>query len=188
MHWPVILDPSPGDESYGKDDRKTHAQGWDFTDTWREMGKLLSAGKVRAVEVANFSTTNLARLLESCTIVPAVNQTKLHPFLLHEQLNSFCRKNKIHQTAFGPLGGASSQGTLHEHPVVKTIAETKGIGTGCVLLSWGVQRGWSVIPKRVRRGRIEDNLKIVVLGEEDMRALNGLAEAMGGNGRFNRPD
>ncbi|KAL3440676.1 hypothetical protein BJX65DRAFT_316306 [Aspergillus insuetus] len=185
MHWPVTLDPSPNDENYGKEDRTVHAVGWDFRDTWREMEKLLSTGKVKAIGVANFSTVNLAKLLESAQIVPAVNQTEIQPLLPQDKLYAFCQQKGIHQTAFGPLGGSGS--TLHEHPVIAGIAKRKGVETGNVMLSWGIQKGWSVIPKSTNPVRIASNLKgNFVLSSEEMKAMDRLALPKGK--RFNRPN
>jgi diketogulonate reductase-like aldo/keto reductase len=185
MHWPVTLDPSPNDENYGKEDRTVHAVGWDFRDTWREMERLLSTRKVKAIGVANFSTVNLAKLLETAQVVPAVNQTEIQPLLPQGKLHAFCQQRGIHQTAFGPLGGSGS--TLHEHPVIVEIARRKGVETGNVMLSWGIQKGWSVIPKSTNPARIARNLRgNFVLSSKEMEAMDRLALPKGK--RFNRPN
>ena len=54
MHWPSSTNP---------DDTKKHYEDWNFTDTWREMQKLLETGKVRNIGVSNFSITHLEKLL-----------------------------------------------------------------------------------------------------------------------------
>jgi glycerol 2-dehydrogenase (NADP+) len=185
MHWPVTL-PSTSPESYGKEDRTAHDPEWDFTDTWREMEKLLDIGKVRAIGVANFSTVNLEKLLQSCKIVPAVNQTEIQPLLPQKKLNALCTERGVHQTAFGPLGGSGS--TLHEDPSVNEIAERRGCSSGNVLLSWGVKKGWSVIPKSVNPVRIAENLqKCFDMSEEEIAQIDRLVETLGGK-RFNRPN
>ena len=184
MHWPVTLSPDTGAE-YGKEDRKVHAQGWDFRDTWREMEKLLESGKVRAIGVANFSTVNLEKLLASAKVVPAVNQTEIQPLLPQDKLHKYCGEKGIHQTAFGPLGGSGS--TLHEEPVIVSIAKKRGIPTGNVMLSWGVAKGWSVIPKSTTPSRIAANLKDnVALNEDEIYQIDQLAKTKGK--RFNTPD
>lgn len=184
MHWPVTLDPDPTVE-YGKENRKVHAAGWDFRDTWREMEKLLTTGKVRATGVANFSTVNLEKLLAIAKVVPAVNQTEIQPLLPQEKLNKYCKIKGIHQTAFGPLGGSGS--TLHQNPVVVGIAKSRGCETGNVMLSWGIQKGWSVIPKSTNprriRANISDNFELT---PAEMALMDGLCQPVGK--RFNRPD
>ncbi|KAJ5912428.1 hypothetical protein N7504_001311 [Penicillium tannophilum] len=185
MHWPVTL-PTSTPETYGKEDRTAHDPDWDFTDTWREMEKLLSTGKVRAIGVANFSTVNLEKLLKICKVVPAVNQTEIQPLLPQKKLNAFCVKHNIHQTAFGPLGGSGS--TLHDNPLVNSIAEKRDCSSGNVLLSWGVKKGWSVIPKSTKAARIAGNLqKCFEMDEVETAQIDGLVQTLGGK-RFNRPN
>lgn len=185
MHWPVPLPPNdPTAENFGKEDRTIHASDWDFTKTWADMERLVDTGLVKAIGVANFSTANLEKLLKTARIPPAVNQTELHPLLPQNKLNSYCKSQGIHQTAFGPLGGKGS--TLHSHPVVLNIAENKGATSAQVLLSWGVSRGWSVIPKSVTQARIEANLQIFELSEAEVVHLDRLAATEGR--RFNRPN
>ena len=184
MHWPITLSADTGAE-YGKEDRKVHVQGWDFCDTWRSMEALLSTGKVRAIGVANFSTVNLEKLLATAKVVPAVNQTEIQPLLPQKQLNDFCRAKGIHQTAFGPLGGTGS--TLHQERAIVESAEARGVATGNVMLSWGIQKGWSVIPKSTNPARITVNVRDnFVLNEDEMARMDDLVVAKAH--RFNRPD
>lgn len=185
MHWPVSLPPNePKAPNFGKEDRKTHASDWDFAKTWAEMEKLLDTGLVKAIGVANFSTVNLERLMKTARITPAVNQTELHPLLPQKKLNQYCTKHGIHQTAFGPLGGHGS--TLHTHAAVLDIAKQHEATSAQVLLSWGVSRGWSVIPKSVNEARIRANLQVFELSAAEMARLDELAATEGR--RFNRPD
>ncbi|CAI7566153.1 unnamed protein product [Penicillium bialowiezense] len=185
MHWPVTL-PIASPETYGKEDRTAHDPTWNFNDTWREMEKLLATGKVRAIGVANFSTVNLEKLFQTCKVVPAVNQTEIQPLLPQKRLNALCTKRGVHQTAFGPLGGSGS--TLHEDPVVNNIATKRGCSSGNVLLSWGVKKGWSVIPKSVNTARIEGNLhQSFDMTDEEVAQIDQLTETLGAK-RFNRPN
>lgn len=184
MHWPVTLPPGA---EYGKEDRKVHDPAWDFRGTWREMERIYQdgTGRVRAIGVANFSTVNLDKLLAIASVVPAVNQTEIQPLLPQDKLHQFCAAKGIHQTAFGPLGGSGS--TLHEEPVIVDIAKRRGVATGSVMLSWGLAKGWSVIPKSVNPSRIEANLKQIFLPtEEEIAQIDRLAKTKGR--RFNRPD
>jgi diketogulonate reductase-like aldo/keto reductase len=184
MHWPITLYRNTGAE-YGKEDRKAHVHGWDFRDTWREMEKLLDTGKVKAIGVANFSTVNLEKLLASAKITPAVNQTEIQPQLPQKKLFDFCQTHGIHQTAFGPLGGSGS--TLHAESVIIDIAKRRGVTTGNVMLSWGIGKGWSVIPKSVNPARMASNLNDnFQITAEEIEALDRLADAK--PHRFNCPD
>jgi glycerol 2-dehydrogenase (NADP+) len=48
-----------------------------------------------------------------------------------------------------------------------------------VSLSWAVQRGVIVIPKSSSLKRIEDNIKLVGLGEEEMKEINAAEKKVG---------
>lgn len=189
MHWPISLPPD-STVDYGKEDRTKHDPSWTFNDTWREMEKLLSTGKVKAIGVANFSTVNLEKLLKTAKVVPAVNQTEIQPLLPQDKLYAFCQRHGIIQTAFGPLGGSQSSGSLHSHPLISKIAKTHGTGTANVMISWGVQKGWSVVPKSTNKERIAQNLNgNVVLSDEEMREIDEMPRAPNGRGkRFNVPN
>lgn len=167
MHWPIALEPDSGAE-YGKEDRTKHRQDWDFHKTWELIEKLLDTGKVKAIGVANFSTVNLEKLLTQAKVVPAVNQTEIQPLLPQIKLNEYCKAKEIHQTAFGPLGGSMS--TLHTEPTLAEIGRSKGKTAAQVMLSWGVQKGWSVLPKSVTAERIRANLEICSLSDEEWLA------------------
>ena len=187
MHWPVSLPPD-NDAEYGKEDRTKHDPSWTFVDTWREMEKLLSTGKTRAIGVANFSTVNLNRLLKTAKIIPAVNQTEIQPLLPQDKLHQYCKEKGILQTAFGPLGGSQSGGSLHTHPVISTIAHAHSTGSANVMLSWAVQRGWSVVPKSTNPSRIEQNLKgNVILSEEEIAQIDAMSKPPNKGKRFNVP-
>ena len=183
MHWPVTLEPTTAAE-YGKEDRTIHSKDWDFTKTWASMEKLVGTGKVKAIGVCNCSTVNLEKLLQSAKIIPAVNQTELHPLLPQDKLNAFCKERGVHQTAFGPLGGSGS--TMHTEPTLVEIGESRGKSPAQVMLSWGVQRGWSVLPKSVNPERIKANLQIFELTDAEMQKVDQLAKTKGK--RFNVPN
>jgi glycerol 2-dehydrogenase (NADP+) len=68
---------------------------------------------------------------------------------------------------------------------VLEIAEAKKATSGQVLLSWGVSRGWSVIPKSVTEERIKTNLAIFELNKDERAQLDELHKTEGR--RFNRP-
>lgn len=185
MHWPITLSPDTG-APYGKEDRTKHLEGWDFCDTWREMEQVLASGKAKAIGVANFSTDNLDKLLRTAKTVPAVNQTEIQPLLPQKKLNDYCRSKGIHQTAFGPLGGSGS--TLHQEPAIVDIAKARGVATGNVMLSWGIEKGWSVIPKSTTPSRIASNLNDnFALTAQELERLDQLVNTNGYH-RFNRPN
>ncbi len=58
------------------------------------------------------------------------------------------------------------------------IAQAHGCSVGVVSLSWAVQRGITVIPKSSLKSRIEENIRLVTLTEEEMAAIAGAQETI----------
>ncbi|KAI2609343.1 Aldo/keto reductase [Hypoxylon fragiforme] len=169
MHWPSSTRP---------DDLKKHYDDWNFIDTWREMQKLVGTGKVRNIGVSNFGIQNLEKLLNdpSCKITPAVNQIELHPNNPSPKLVAYCKEKGIHCTGYSCLGSTNSP--LYKDPTLLSIAESKGKTPQQVLLQWGIQNGWDVIPKSITPARIESNFAVDgwELTQDEINKLNNLPD------------
>jgi glycerol 2-dehydrogenase (NADP+) len=169
MHWPSSTDP--------KDLKKAYPD-WNFVDTWREMQKLPATGKVKNIGVSNFAIKNLEILLNdpSCKIVPAVNQIELHPNNPSPKLVAYNTSKGIHSTGYSCLGSTDSP--LYKDKTLLDLAEKKGKTPQQVLLAWGLQKGWSVIPKSVSKDRIEANWQLDGwnLTEQEVETIDGLKD------------
>jgi 2,5-diketo-D-gluconate reductase A len=99
VHWPL---PKVGD----------------FVETWRAMEEIYHSGRARAVGVSNFQPHHLRRLLESTTVVPAVNQVEAHPYLVQDEVRAFDAEHGIATEAWSPI----AQGKVLDDPVIARIA------------------------------------------------------------------
>ncbi|KAL1746183.1 NADP-dependent oxidoreductase domain-containing protein [Schizophyllum fasciatum] len=179
VHWPQGERPTTEQRNTGNLGGKDYFapdEAPTIIDVWKEMEKLLDTGKVKTIGVSNFSVKTLSRLLPHCKVVPAVNQVEMHPCLPQNELNAFCGEKGILLTAYSPLGRTK---TLIEYPAVNAIAEKVKASPAQVVLTWGVQRGTSVIPKSENEERMAANLKLVKLSEEDMRAIDAIHKEPG---------
>lgn len=104
--------------------------------TWEGLEEALKAGKTRAIGVSNFNATELAALLETAKVTPAVNQCQLSVGSHDDDTINFCRAHGITYEAYSPLRG-------HEMalPAVKKIAASHGKSGAQVILRWIVQQG-----------------------------------------------
>jgi diketogulonate reductase-like aldo/keto reductase len=143
-----------------------------YSQTWQALEKLYLDGSVKAIGVSNFHLYHLENLLQTCEIVPMVNQVEFHPYLTHNELRSFCRKHKIQFEAWSPL----MRGQIVDIPQIRKIAGSYGKTPAQVVLRWDLQHGVVTIPKSVRRSRIIENADIFdfELSSEDMAALDAL--------------
>ncbi|KAI9483925.1 MAG: NADP-dependent oxidoreductase domain-containing protein [Benjaminiella poitrasii] len=172
MHWPCAFKPGQGNAPKDEDG-KALLDDVDFTETYAAMEKL-DKNKVRAIGVSNFNIDKLEKLAKTQKIVPAANQVELHPLLPQDDLVKYCKDHNILITAYSPLG--SSNSPLFKHEVVSKVAEKYKVSTAQILISWGLKRNYSVIPKSVTASRIKSNFQTVDLNEEDFETLNRVSK------------
>ncbi|MFB7362033.1 aldo/keto reductase [Streptomyces hydrogenans] len=140
-----------------------------YVDSWRAVERLAAEGRIRAAGVSNFQPAHLRRLLDSSSLVPAVNQIELHPGLQQSELRAFHAEHGIATEAWSPL----AQGAVLDDPAITAIAARTGKSPAQVVLRWHLQLGNVVIPKSVTPARIRQNLDVFDfrLTDEDMAAV-----------------
>ncbi len=127
-----------------------------YPESWRALEKLAADGRIRAAGVSNFQPTHLNRLLETGSLVPAVNQIELHPGLQQAEVRAFHAEHGIATEAWSPL----AQGALLREEALVAIAERHGRSPAQVVLRWHLQLGNIVIPKSVTPQRIRQNIDL----------------------------
>ncbi|KAG0637920.1 NADP-dependent oxidoreductase domain-containing protein [Tuber brumale] len=179
MHWPVPLNPNGNHDKFPKlpDGSRDLQTDWTYIKTYKEMEKLLSTGKIKAIGVSNFSVPFLKSLLLQTTVVPAVNQIENHPFLPQHDVVDFCKENGTIITAYSPLGSAGGP-LLKEESIIK-IAKKHNVAVSTVLLNYHINRGDVVLAKSVTPSRIEENNVLLKLDDEDMEILNNIHKEKG---------
>jgi diketogulonate reductase-like aldo/keto reductase len=129
-----------------------------YVETWKTLEKLHHEGKIRAIGVSNFMPEHLEKLLASATVVPAVNQIELHPYLPQHETRVFCEQHNIAVESWSPIGG--SRGNLLENKTVVSIAEAHKKSPAQIIIRWHIQHGLIVIPKSVHPERIAQNIDV----------------------------
>jgi 2,5-diketo-D-gluconate reductase A len=153
IHWPL---PTIGD----------------FVETWKAMQEMYESGRVKAIGVSNFQTAHLQRLFDETSIVPAVNQIEVHPYLVQDSLRAFDTAHGIATEAWSPI----AQGNVLDDEVIVSIAEKVGKTPAQVTLRWHIQRGDIVFPKSVTHSRVEENFAIFdfELSDDDIQSITEL--------------
>ncbi|VPZ76861.1 2,5-diketo-D-gluconic acid reductase A [Streptococcus pneumoniae] len=166
IHWP---NPKPLREN---DAWKTRN-----AEVWRAMEDLYQEGKIRAIGVSNFLPHHLDALLETATIVPAVNQVRLAPGVYQEEVVAYCREKGILLEAWGPFG----QGELFDSKQVQEIAANHGKSVAQIALAWSLAEGFLPLPKSVTTSRIQANLDCfgIELSHEERETLKTIAVQSG---------
>lgn len=142
-----------------------------IVESWKSMVELKKKGLVRSIGVSNFGSHHLKALKDAFpTDIPSVNQLELTPYLTRSELVQYCEEQGIALMAYSPL----TQGKLLKDPPLVEIAGKYSKSTAQVLIRWGLQRGFVVIPKSSKQERIIENANVFDfdISEEDMLKLN----------------
>ncbi|KAK0457213.1 reductase AKOR2 [Desarmillaria tabescens] len=142
-----------------------------FQEAYTEMEKILLSGRAKAIGVSNFSIKTLDELLATATIVPAVNQVEMHPFLAQNDLLEYHRKKGIATEAYSPGGHGI---LIREEPSLKSLALKYGVSTTQIILAWHISRGVIVLPKSENPQRQKENLSLPNLDKEDIEIIDQL--------------
>lgn len=139
----------------------------DIYGAWRAMEELYKAGKIKAIGVSNFHPDRVMDLIIHNTIVPAVNQIETHPFNQQIETQKFLQDNGVQIESWGPF--AEGKNEIFTNEILAAIGQKYHKSIAQVILRWLTQRWVVVIPKSVRKERMEENLNIFdfELSEDD---------------------
>lgn len=159
IHWPV-----PSQDKY--------------VEAWKTMVELRDQGRIRSIGVSNFDQDHLERIIAETGVVPAVNQIELHPRFQQRDKRALHRAAGIAIESWSPLGS----GTLLGNQTIAEIARKHGKSVAQVIIRWHLQQGLIVIPKSIRKERMEENIAVFdfALDAEDVAAIDALDDPRGG--------
>jgi diketogulonate reductase-like aldo/keto reductase len=148
-------------------------------EAYRATEKLLADGKVRAIGVSNFSPAQLAMLMKSASVVPAVNQIELHPRFTQEKLRAAHAQLGVVTQSWSPLGGSirrASKPDPLEDPAITVLSDKYHKTPAQIILRWHIDHGFSAIPKSFKAERIAENFDVFdfSLSPEDVRSIDAM--------------
>ena len=144
--------------------------------------------------MANFQIKHLQAIEAASLELPAY-QLELHPLCQQRALLAFMAEKGIKPIAYSSLaplgswrvieGGSNQESGKHRlsseraEATAKTLAEVaagKGMSEAQVLLRWGLQKGFAILPKSMQPARMAENFAAsdMVLTEAEMTLLDNL--------------
>lgn len=143
-----------------------------YVDSWRAMEKLQAEGLIRSIGVSNFHGHHIDEILKVSSVVPAVNQIELHPWLTQEAMVEYDASHGIITQAWSPL----ARGKIFDEALLAELAGVYGKSAAQIVLRWHIQRGISVIPKTSSVGRLAENLDVFdfELSADDVARISAL--------------
>jgi len=151
-----------------------HQPYGDVFGSWRAMQELYHQGKIKAIGVSNFHPDRIVDLIANSGFTPAVNQIETHPFNQQIEAQRFLQENNVQIESWGPF--AEGKNNLFSNELLKSIGNKYHKSVAQVVLRWLTQRGVVVIPKSVRKQRMEENINVFdfELSPEEMQTIQSL--------------
>ena len=146
----------------------------DVYGAWRAMTELYKEGKIKAIGVSNFYPDRLVDFIMNNEVVPAVNQVETHPFNQQVKANEIMKEYGVQIESWGPF--AEGKNGIFTNEILSEIGKKYNKSVAQVILRWLIQRDVVVIPKSVRKERIEENFNVFdfELNSEDMGKISEL--------------
>ena len=135
-----------------------HQPFGDYYGAYRAMEEAYKQGKVRAIGVSNFYPDRYVDLCNFVEVVPAVNQVETHVFNQQKTAREYMKKYGTQIMAWGPF--AEGKNNMFKNETLVSIGEKYGKSSAQTALRFLVQEGIVVIPKSVKKERMEQNINI----------------------------
>mmetsp|Transcript_79007 Transcript_79007/g.256151 ORF Transcript_79007/g.256151 Transcript_79007/m.256151 type:complete len:330 (+) Transcript_79007:79-1068(+) len=153
-----------------------------LVETWDALLELRRRGLVKSIGVSNYDVKHIKALSDHGRELPVVNQIEMHPLVYQERrpVLEYCLENNILVQAYGSIFFGQTQWL--EDPAVTSVTAAHPSRTPAqVLLRWGLQMGFHLIPKSTKRHRLEENMGIFDfdLSAQELETLSSMKGALG---------
>ncbi|WP_019790959.1 aldo/keto reductase [Streptococcus sobrinus] len=151
-----------------------HQPYGDVAGAWRAMEEAYQAGQLRALGVSNFYPDQYKNLTLMSQVKPVLNQIEVNPWFQQNSDVAYFQGEDVVVEAWAPY--AEGKHDIFTNPTIAQIGQKYGKTNGQVILRWLLQRDIVIIPKSVRRQRMEENFDVFDfrLDQEDMETMVNL--------------
>lgn len=125
---------------------------------WAEMEAIKDSGRAKSIGVSNYLQEHLDPILETARIRPAINQIEFHPYLQHEDLLDYHRKNNIAVSAYAPLTAVTRAAPGPVDGLYEKLAKKYGVTEGEIALRWCMDQGVVALTTSSKEGRLNNYL------------------------------
>ncbi|MGI3784607.1 MAG: aldo/keto reductase, partial [Janthinobacterium lividum] len=151
VHWPPNGEASP--------------------EVWAEVVKAQQDGLTTSIGVSNYSLEQIDELVAATGVTPAVNQIRWSPGIYDAEVAAGLTERGVVLEGYSPFKASNL-----DDPTLVRIAEAHDATAAQVIVAWHVAHEFVVIPKSVRRERIEANAlgARIELTPDEVTAIDGL--------------
>lgn len=171
--------------------------GSERVNEWRALVDLKARGRARSIGVSNYTEAHIEEIRAAGLPMPEYNQIELHPWSQKPELLGFMATSGIAPIAYSSLvplstwrsePGQNSAKTAEMQAAgadadspFKVMAAKYGVTEAQLLLRWGVQKGFGVLPKSLNPARMRQNIDLFTfeIHAEDMALIEGMDRGEG---------
>lgn len=135
-------------------------------------------GTVKAIGISNFGKEKYNDFVNTCEIVPAVNQVESHVYFSQLDLRDVMLERGTKMQSWASF--TEGRRDIFSEPILVSIAKKYGKTSGQIALKFLVQNGVGVIPKSLHKERMIENLDIFdfELSDEEIRQIKSMDEGV----------
>lgn len=163
--------------------------GAERVNEWRALVDLKAKGNARAIGVSNYTEAHIEEIRAAGLPLPEYNQIELHPWTQKPDLLAYMAEHGIAPIAYSSLVPLSTWRAIPGQNSAKTaemraasadaaspfkvMAAKYGVTEAQVLLRWGLQKGFAVLPKSLNPERMRQNIELFgfEIDAEDMALI-----------------
>ncbi|SEQ56047.1 aldo/keto reductase [Microlunatus flavus] len=140
-------------------------------EVWAEVVRAQQDGLATSIGVSNYSLEQIDELTAATGVTPAVNQIRWSPGIYDAAVASGLAERGVVLEGYSPFKASNL-----DDPTLVRIAEAHDATTAQVIVAWHVAHQFVVIPKSVRRERIEANAAgaDIALSSDEVAAIDAL--------------
>ena len=141
-------------------------------DCWFVLEEFYKQGVFRNIGVSNFDIHHMKAISEFSTVPIYTNQIELSPFLKRPNVVKYMNEHGIKVSAHSSL----AKGEKFDDITITKIANKYGKTQAQIMLKWGVQNGYNVIPRSSKKEHIVEDFHLsdFQISKEDMNELDGI--------------
>lgn len=152
-----------------------HCPSFNCKKDWQELCELYKVNKnrIKFIGVSNYKIKHLEQISD-CLIQPFCNQIELSPFLTRTKLVNYLIKKNIKIIAHSSL----VKGRKFDNKTLISLSKKYSKSPAQILLRWGVDKGYTVLPRSNKYNKIKENINIFdfCLENDDINILDALNE------------
>lgn len=141
---------------------------------YRAMEVFYKQGILKTIGISNFGTKMYEEFVNSCEIMPSINQCETHLLMQQKPLRQVMKDKGTMLQSWSPF--IAGKGLILHNPTLKTLAFKYNKTPAQMILRFLIQEGISVIPKSSNTQRLQENIKIFdfTISTQDKQTLREL--------------